>query len=342
MKTAKFKKLVSVLGFLLLVGNATPLFAQLVELEILGGGYKLRGPSQIDFPSLSTTTSSRTSVVSFADIGDSTPSQADYNYLLIIDENGGNPFDVTVSTTELKRNETLQTTTIAGSVDNQLKVTSTAGLLSGDSLSISGYGSENEYYQIESVSDETTVILTSNFIPALPPDAGLTVNRVVRCDLAPKRCISLGNFAIKNGGTVETVYGNDSDFGLNAQTDDYASFRGAATTLAGSSGTNLYVDNAYSFSSGEEISFPLDSGVDPLTNTVDLIVDENTLLLTTPFVTAPAAGLRVESIDIRNLTLGNGNGASPGQWKIFPFLQNTIPAGQLPGTYEGVLNFTIV
>lgn len=342
MEKANFKKLVTIVAFLLLAGNATPLFAQLVELEILGGGYKLRGPSEIAFPSLSTTTSDRTSVVSFANIGESTPSQSDYNYLLIIDENGGNPFDVTVTTTELKRDETLQTTTAAGSLDNQLKVTSTTGFFAGDSLSIVEYGDEEDYYQVESVNDETTLTLTTDFVPALPPDPGLTVNRIVRCDLSPKRCISLDNFAIRNGNSFELVHGNAEDFELNSQTFEYTAFRGATTTLTGSSGVDLYVADAYQFNGGEEITFPLDSGVEPLTNFVDMVVDENTIMLLDPFISPPQENIRVESVEIRSLTLGNGTGASPGQWKIFPYLQNTIPAGQLPGTYEGVLNFTIV
>lgn len=341
MNKAKYKKIIVLISSILLIGNATPIFAQLVELEILGGGYKLRGPSQISFPTLSTTTSTRNNIVSFADIGENDPLQSENNYLLIIDENGGNPFDVTVTTSELKRNETLQTTTIAGSADDQLKVENTSGFTGGDTIFIDSFDGENDYHLVQSVDDGTTLTLSESFSPSAP-GAGLTVNRIVRCDVSPKRCISLANFAIRHGETLETVYGGENDFSLNSQTDQYASFRGAATTLANSSGLNLYVDDAYQFSVGELISFPLDSGVLPPTNTVDMIIDENTLLLTDIFTSAPAAGIRVESLDIRSLSLGSGSGAAPGQWKIYPFLQNTIPAGQLPGTYEGILDFTIV
>lgn len=341
MKTATFKKLITVTSFILLLGNSTPLFAQLVELEILGGGYKLRGPAEISFPTQTTTTSTRTNVVSFSDIGSTTPSQADKNFLMVIDENGGNPFDVTVTTTELKRHEYLNTTSLAGSSTTELKVSDTTGFLEGDTFTITGYATPGDIYQVGSVLDTNTLVLAAPFtLPA--PDAGLSVDRMVDCNISPKKCITLNNFAIKNGETIDTVYGGTDDFTLNFQTNDYASFKGGTTTLAGSETNTLYVEDAFQFNDGENITFPINSGIDPLTNTIDYVNDANSVVLINPFITPPSSGVTVLSLDIRNLSLGNGTGAAPGQWKIYPFLQNTLNAGQLPGTYEAVLNFTIV
>ena len=341
MKQAVLKKLITLVSFLLLIGNATPLFAQLVELEILGGGYKLRGPTEISFPTQTTTTSTRTGIVSFSDIGDTTPSQADFNYLMVIDENGGNPFDVTVTTTELKRNDTLQTTTLADSTATELKVSDTTGFLTGDTFVILAYEDPETIYQVASVTDGNTIVLETPFT-LTPPGVGLTVNRMVDCEISPKKCIALNNLAIRNGDLVDTVYGSANDFAVNSQTTDYAAFKGATDTIDGSNGTVLYVNDATQFSDGEAITFADDSGVIPLTNTIDYIEDASTIYLMDDFVTPPAAGVTVQSSEIRSLTLGNGTGAAPGQWKIYPFLQNTLNAGQLPGTYEAILNFTIV
>lgn len=341
MKKTTIKKIITITSFLLLLGNSTPLFAQLVEIEILGGGYKLRGPTEISFPEQTTTTSTRTNTVSFSDIGDTTPSQADNNFLMVIDENGGNPFDVTVTTSELVRNEDLQTTTIVGSANAELKVSDTNGFLAGDTVTISDYATPGDIYQVDTVVDINTLLLTAAFTLS-PPADGLTVSRMVNCDISPKKCITLNNFAIKNGGTIDAVYGSSDDFQLNFQTDDYASFRGATTTLAGSINDTLYVSDAYQFNDGESITFPTDSGVDPSTVNIDYIQDENTIILNDTFITPPGADVTLQSSDIRNLSLGNGSGAAPGQWKIYPYLQNTLNAGQLPGTYEAILNFTIV
>lgn len=340
MNKNKFKKLVSLISFVVLISNANTLFAQLVELEILGGGYKIQGPSQIIFPTLTTSTSSATNELSFSNIGDTTPEQADNNYLMIIDENGGNPFDVTISATELKRSEALSTTTIAGSTATELKVNSTNGFISGDTVELPNFES-GTLYIIDSVVDGNTLLLETGFPGALP-GADEEVNRIVDCDISPKKCIPLSSFHIKNGITIDTIYGSQNDFTTNSETNSYVPFIGQTTTIADSSGVTLKVSDANVFFPNENISFPSDSGVSPLTNTISSISDANTLILETPFTSAPGENVIVESGDVRTLTLGNGTGASPGQWKIYPYLQDTLSAGQLPGTYETTLNFTIV
>lgn len=336
----KFKKLVSLISFVILIGNANTLFAQLVELEILGGGYKIQGPSQIIFPTLTTSTSSTVNEISFSDIGETTPDQSDNNYLMIVDENGGNPFDVTITATELKRSEILNTNTIAGSTATELKVNSTTGFISGDTVELPNF-EPGTVYTVDSVVDGNTLLLETGFQGGLP-GADEEVNRVVDCEISPKKCIPLSSFHIKNGITIDTVYGASSDFSTNSETNSYVPFIGQTTTIADSSGVTLKVSDANVFFPNEDISFAADSGVSPLVNTISAISDANTIILETPFTSAPSENIIVESENIRTLTLGNGTGASPGQWKIYPYLQDTLSAGQLPGTYETTLNFTIV
>ncbi len=341
MKIQTLKKWISLVSFLALLGNATPIFAQWVELEILGGGYKLRGPSEINFATVSTSTNISTNELDFRDIGETTPSQSENNFLLVIDENGGNPFDVTVTSNDLKKEDPLVTMTLPDSTGNTLKVVSSNGFLPGDTFIFPNYTPDTGIYEIASVPDETTVVITSTFAGGAPP-LDITVSRYVDCEITPKKCIALAGFSIKNGSGVETVYGNSNDFVINSQTNEYVPFKAAATTIAGSSGTTLKVDNSEEFFNSEGISFPSDSGVLPLDNIISTVDDNNTITLQYPFTSAPAAGVQVKSTNARSLTLGNGNGASPGQWKIYPVIRDVIPAGQLPGTYQSTLNFTIV
>lgn len=335
------KKLALILGVITLIGNATPLFAQVVYLQILGGGYRLRGPSQINFVTLTASTFANTSNVNFRNIGANTPSEADNNFLLIIDENGGNPFDVTVSASELKRNELLEATTIAGSINTTLKVNSTVGFLPGDTLILIGI--EGGPYTVESIADNQTIILETS-VGAVSAD--ITVRRVVDCQLSPRKCIPLSNFYIRNyddnGADIEAVFGNANDISLNPQTGSYFPFKGQSTTITGSSGTTLLVNDTSTFLPNESIIFPSDSGINPLSNVIVSIDDNNTITLQDPFVIAPTSDIVVESATARTLTLVNGTGASPGQFKVFPSLQDVVPAGQMQGLYESTLNFTIV
>jgi hypothetical protein len=337
--TAKsIKKLITLISFLALMGSSSPIFAQLVELEILGGGYKIRGPAEINFLSQTTSTSPTTNTLDFQFLGQTTPAEADHNYIMIVDENGGNPFDVTVSSSELKRDETLVTTSLGGSTSSELKVAGTTEFTIGDTFILPEIG--NDVYKIVSIPDIDTLVIEGTFAGGPPPD-GTTVSRYVDCEISPKRCIPLSDFSISNGNTVDTVFGDSTDYQKNSQTNELVSFMGSSTTIAGSTGNTLKVDNANKFTSNETITFPASSGVSPLTNTISTVDDGNTITLLVPFTAPPAAGINVKT-GTRTLTLGNGNGAAPGQWKIYPVLQNIISAGQIPGTYQAILNFTIV
>jgi len=86
--------------------NFTPVFAQQVLIQIMGGGYRLDGPSLIDFPAqTASVTGAVTSERSIRDITDPKP------YLQVSDENGGRPFDIQV--TALNPLESAEGNTIA-------------------------------------------------------------------------------------------------------------------------------------------------------------------------------------------------------------------------------------
>ncbi len=72
--------------------NFTPVFAQQMLVQILGGGYRLDGPSLIDFTTqLASVTDLTSSERSIRDIADAK------KYLLITDENGGSTFNIQIS-----------------------------------------------------------------------------------------------------------------------------------------------------------------------------------------------------------------------------------------------------
>ena len=72
--------------------NFTPVFAQQMLIQILGGGYRLDGPALIDFPAqTASVTDVVTSERSIRDVADPKP------YLQITDENGGQSFNVQIS-----------------------------------------------------------------------------------------------------------------------------------------------------------------------------------------------------------------------------------------------------
>ncbi len=92
MKTKTHNILLGILILGLFSLNFSPVFAQQVFIEILGGGYRLDGPSLIDFPAqTASVTEVKTSERSIRDITDPK------SYLLITDENGGSTFDIQIS-----------------------------------------------------------------------------------------------------------------------------------------------------------------------------------------------------------------------------------------------------
>lgn len=89
--------------------NFTPAFAQVMEIEIIGGGYRLRGPDVIAFPDVKASFNGVQSVRDIRDLNEQDEellsNSEPLDYIVIEDQNGGNPFQVTVSATNFT-NET--------------------------------------------------------------------------------------------------------------------------------------------------------------------------------------------------------------------------------------------
>lgn len=103
MKNKYIHKLLLPITLALFALNFSQAFAQVMEITVIGGGYRLRGPDVITFGSV---TASFSSTVSTSDIRDLDAQGEEIignnealDYLAIEDQNGGNPFQVTVSAT---------------------------------------------------------------------------------------------------------------------------------------------------------------------------------------------------------------------------------------------------
>jgi len=96
---------ISVLGIFINISSA---FAQTLEIEILGGGYKLRGPDQLTFSNISTGFTESVSMLNFFDLSTTTIDPVENpdgkGSLIIIDENGGSQYNVTVTASQLTYN----------------------------------------------------------------------------------------------------------------------------------------------------------------------------------------------------------------------------------------------
>ena len=136
--------------------NFAPVFAQQMLVQILGGGYRLDGPTLIDFPAkAASVTETTTSERSIREITDTK------QYLLITDENGGSTFNIQISASSPLQNP-------AG---KQIALTSFLV------KNISGTG--NNVDTIQGLSDGLTLNTTLNdyFADTIPND--LTTTRVL-------------------------------------------------------------------------------------------------------------------------------------------------------------------
>lgn len=349
MKVSTIKKIIRTISFIVLIGSSGTIFAQILELEILGGGYKLEGPTNIVFTALNTGAASNTNTINFDDIGETAPSQAENNFLKVTDENGGNPFDIMISADEIKKSDPLETTVTPGSSNETINVTSSTGFQQDDTVYIVAPEDVNTItpstpiYTISAITAPTSITLTEAISP---PDSGNLVIRTIDCDYSPKKCIPLKNLKIRNtDGTsiAEAINGNIADFSLNSETNAMRKFGYSTRTLAGSSGSTLKVEDSSGFDINNEIiKFPRNTNIVPLENEIISITDGNTIILANPMTTAPEAGVEVRSKESRDITLANGTGAAPGEFIFKPSMQITVDAGQTPGTYTTTLYLTIV
>lgn len=102
MKKLKPHILLTLMTFGLLALNFTPAFAQITEIDILGGGYSLQSPATLDFGNVT---------ASFTNQQTELAPRDNSEYLLITDRNGGNDFNVTVQSSDFTDESTLETFT---------------------------------------------------------------------------------------------------------------------------------------------------------------------------------------------------------------------------------------
>lgn len=343
MKNKIIRKIITTLGISILFINTTPIFAQILEVQIIGAGYKVLTPNQLNFPIINTSTEDTTTNIETRNIFlQKDKSNQDRYGFQIIDENGGNPFDVLITTDEFKLSET--TKTIQGSNNKTLKVASAEIFEVGNKLLIPSIFNNTEFTVNSITLPDTVEIVENEDLSIVPEDTDII--KIINCNDNQNKCISLDNFSIKNidglSPDFNTLNGNQNDLQLHSSTNSYVSFKGKAITTTGSINQTLNVDSTSNLFVGEEIIFPSDSGVNPLINKITEIVSPTSFKVETNFIVPPTTGIKLYSKNIRTLTLANSTGEEPGIFEIYPVLQLTVPAGQKNGLYQTTLNLTIL
>lgn len=92
MKNKSMYKLITTISLGLFALNFTPVLAQVMEIEVIGGGYHLKGPETLTFAPVTAQFSDQESTINIRN----TDPDIDEEYLEISDENGGRPFSVSV------------------------------------------------------------------------------------------------------------------------------------------------------------------------------------------------------------------------------------------------------
>lgn len=106
MRVSKLKNWLLIVNLIFFGLNFTPVMAQVMEVEVIGAGYRLRGPDVIQFTSLPASLAEQESIIDIRTLDpqdeESLESAEANDYLAIEDQNGGNIFGVTVSATGLE------------------------------------------------------------------------------------------------------------------------------------------------------------------------------------------------------------------------------------------------
>jgi hypothetical protein len=113
MANGKLKIWLIIVNLLFFGLNFSPVLAQVMEIEVIGGGYRLRGPDMIQFSSLSASLAVQESILDIRTLDaqneEAAASTHALDYLAIEDQNGGTIFDVTVSATVFQDSTNLLT-----------------------------------------------------------------------------------------------------------------------------------------------------------------------------------------------------------------------------------------
>lgn len=320
------KSTITIISLLGLITNASPLLAWTVDIEVMGGGYKIDTAPIINLPEINTSTSEVTSQINFSDI-------AEKNYISIVDQNGNTPFDVSITASQLVKEETWQGTVIAGSTLNTVKVNSITGINIGDTITISSF--PNSIFTITAIPDTNYLSVTPDMSNIPATDS--IVSSVVNCNISPQKCISLNNYKISSS-TAEIINGS-TDGILTAPFEQFQAFGAETLTTADSTGNTLNVENSSSFLPNESIDLIDSSGA--ITTYTIYSVNQNSLSLDAALPANLPADLKVKSSVSRTLTLAKGTGSEAGEYRIHPTLKATISPGQKPGKYISTIFVSI-
>lgn len=106
MENGRLKTWLVIINIALFGLNFTPVMAQVMEIEVIGGGYRLQGPDVIQFPNLTATLDAQQSTRDIRDLDAQNEESAETvhakDFIYISDMNGGNAFNVSVSSTDLE------------------------------------------------------------------------------------------------------------------------------------------------------------------------------------------------------------------------------------------------
>jgi len=92
MKNTRIYKLLSLVSLGLFALNFTPVLAQVMEIEVVGGGYHLKGPDTLNFSPVTAQFANQSTTLDVRQADPGGPEE----FLEIRDENGGRPFSVSV------------------------------------------------------------------------------------------------------------------------------------------------------------------------------------------------------------------------------------------------------
>jgi hypothetical protein len=103
MKNKTIKLAILITSLITLIFNVSPLLAQTLEIEVVGGGFKIRGPENINFSPVQTSFSDQTSEMALRDIEvvDTDTQNLVPGGIVIIDESGGSTFSVYAGASDL-------------------------------------------------------------------------------------------------------------------------------------------------------------------------------------------------------------------------------------------------
>ncbi|MCC7196925.1 hypothetical protein IT413_01875 [Candidatus Peregrinibacteria bacterium] len=146
MKKTTMYKLMTTVTLGLFTLNFTPVLAQVLEIEVIGGGYHLKGPDTLTFSPITAQFNNQTSVIDIR-TADADPAE---EFLEIRDENGGRPFSVSVIAIDFASSSPSGNIISATNfeIKNKDDNGGTADIdgLSGSSTSIVSLNSETENY----------------------------------------------------------------------------------------------------------------------------------------------------------------------------------------------------